>query len=120
MPNRRLTDAERESHFMPLIATVRSLLLEAAAGDPNLHWALRRKLAKELVYDERSKPMDRKILKRKKRAEQQGLCAGCKTALPDRGAVLDRFEAMLGYTASNTQLLCLSCDVEKQRRLGYS
>jgi hypothetical protein len=33
--------------------------------------------------------------------------------------VLDRHEAMRGYTAENTRLLCVDCDSEVQRGRGY-
>ncbi len=46
-------------------------------GDPELLFAYRRKLFKELTYDERSKPSVRRRLKAIKRAEQHGLCAVC-------------------------------------------
>ncbi len=68
MPNRNLTTTELAGLFAPLIADVRGRLLDLAAGGEDLHWALRRKLAKELTYDERSKPMQRRALKVRKRA----------------------------------------------------
>jgi len=120
MSNRRLSDAELVSLFAPLIIEVRARLRALAAGDDGLHWALRRKLAKELVYDERSKPMQRRSVKAKKRAEQHGLCAVCAGELPPRGAVLDRFEAMKGYTLGNTRLLCPACDTEVQASRNYA
>ena len=75
MANRRLTDHELATLANPLIESVRSLLTELSAGDDSLMWALRRKLAKELLYDERGKPMHRKLLKASKRAEQQNKLA---------------------------------------------
>jgi hypothetical protein len=120
MPNRQLTDAERKALFSPLIADVRSRLTDLSAGDDALHWALRRKLAKELMYDERGKPMHRVILKAQKRVEQSNSCAICRGALPEPGAVLDRLEAMKGYTMENTRLLCPACDTKEQQRRGYA
>jgi hypothetical protein len=73
-----------------------------AADDETLHRALRRKFATELVYYERSKPSIRKGIKARKRAEQAGKCALCCADLPQRGAVLDRFEAMAGCTPKNS------------------
>lgn len=90
-----------------------------ANGDKELHWALRRKLAKELVYDERSRPGDRRALKAYKRGEQKGVCALCTATLPEKYAVLDRLEAMLGYTRENTRLICQSCDKTVQEGRGY-
>ena len=120
MPNRQLTDDERATLFAPLITEVRARLHELSAGDPALLWALRRKLAKELGYDERGKPMHRTMLKMRKRIEQQNRCALCRGDLPEPGAVLDRLEAMKGYTVENTRLLCPPCDTEEQQRRGYA
>lgn len=120
MPNRQLTDSEREALFAPLIAEVRERLESLSGGDPALLWALRRKLAKELSYDERGKPMHRVMLKLQKRVEQGNRCALCSGELPDPGAVLDRFEAMGGYTKENTRLLCPACDTQEQQKRGYA
>jgi len=120
MANRRLSDEERESLALPLIVTVRARLEEVARGDLELLWALRRKLAKELMYDERSKPMQRRALKKKKRREQGNHCAVCSCDLPATNVVLDRFEAMKGYTFENTRLLCRECDfkIQGERRFA--
>lgn len=45
--------------------------------------------------------MQRRALKERKRKAQGGLCTVCQETLPDRGAVLDRFQAMKGYTNEN-------------------
>lgn len=120
MPNRLLTDEERQSLFLPLITEVRARLAELSQGDEALLWALRRKLAKELSYDERGKPMHRVMLKLHKRIEQKNQCALCEAVLPDPGAVLDRLEAMKGYTKENTRLLCPACDTAEQQKRGYA
>lgn len=120
MTNRRLSDDERETLALPLIAKVRELLLELAAGDLELHWALRRKLAKELMYDERSKPTQRRDLKEKKRREQNNRCANCSCDLPLKNVVLDRFAAMKGYTFENTRLLCRDCDYKIQQARRFT
>jgi ribosomal protein L44E len=114
MANRQLTQVELSTLAEPLIDHVRKRLQKLSAGDPNLLWALRRKLAKELIYDERGKPMFRRKLKALKRTEQKGRCAICQKALPDKNAVLDRIVAMRGYTLPNTRLLCRECDFEVQ------
>lgn len=118
--NRQLSPDELLQLFRPLLADVRARLRELAGTDDALHFALRRKLFKELVYDERSKPMQRRALKATKRLEQGGRCALCGDALPARGAVLDRFEAMKGYIASNVRLLCPRCDAAEQEKKGYT
>ena len=69
MPNRQLTSIERREVFDPLIRGVRAELENLAKGDKTLLWALRRKLAKELIYDERGTPMERRALKTRKRRD---------------------------------------------------
>ncbi|MGH2362833.1 MAG: hypothetical protein ACRDGM_20085 [bacterium] len=119
MPSRQLTTEELAA-FKPLLEDGRSRLKALGQGDVELFWAPRRKLAKELTYDERSKPMHRRALKLRKRKEQGGVCTICQTQLPERGAVLDRFEAMQGYTAENTRLICPACDTKAQAAKAYA
>lgn len=85
-----------------------------ASGDEELLWALRRKIYKELGYDERGKPMVRRKLKDSKWKSQRGKCAICEGDLPEKYCVLDRLEAMKGYTMENTRLICTSCDAKTQ------
>lgn len=89
-------------------------------GDPELRFALRRKIYKELTYAERSRPMNRVRLKRETRALQSDICPGCKEPLPDSYTVLDRFEAVKGYVASNVRVLCETCDRRIQRERRYT
>jgi hypothetical protein len=110
LPNPRLTSDQLINMANPLLASVRESLLTLSNNDPALLFALRRKIAKELQYDERGKPMMRRKLKAQKRMEQGGLCLLCTRKLPKRGAVLDRFTAIDGYTMANTRLLCPKCD----------
>ena len=119
MPNRNLTPSELEALFRPLIAEVREKLTRLAKGDAELHWALRRKLSKELTYDERSKPGERAKLKAFLRGAQSNKCPACSKTLPEKYAVLDRREAMKGYTAENTRLICPKCDAKLQQQRGY-
>jgi hypothetical protein len=58
-------------------------------------------------------------LKVRKRGEQVGLCAQCQEPLPSWGAILDRIEAMKGYTPENTRLLCPACDAAVQAERKY-
>jgi hypothetical protein len=118
MPNPRLN----EDHLIianGLLALIRQRLDELSQGDRDLRFALNRKVAKELIYDERGKPGDRGRLKRQKRKEQAGKCAKCAEELPIRGAVLDRIRAIDGYTTENTRLLCEHCDKEIQAERRY-
>ena len=56
MPNRNLS-AEELKKANELLADVRKRLKDLAMGDPLLLFAYRRKIAKELGYDERGKPV---------------------------------------------------------------
>jgi hypothetical protein len=120
MPNRQLTPEERQRLFAPLMKFVRERLDELSGGDPELRFALNRKLFKDLSYDERGTPMHRRALKALKREEQAGLCLECRTTLPDSDAVLDRLSAMDGYTPANTRLLCSPCDRRIQGERGFT
>jgi hypothetical protein len=119
MPNRKLTPQQLEK-ARELLSDVRGRLDALAGGDVELGFAYRRKVAKELIYDERSHPMVRRKLKLEKRKDQNGLCARCKNPLPEKYAVLDRFEAAKGYTSENTQLICEKCDREVQAERRYT
>lgn len=119
MANRQLSADEINRLFNPLIADIRKLLVSLSNGDRALLWALRRKLFKELAYDERGKPMQRRRLKDQKRVEQDNRCAECGCSLPAKYTVLDRKVAMDGYTTENTRLLCVPCDSRLQKERGY-
>ena len=72
MATRKLTKNEIEQLFQPLYECVSRRLGELVQGDSELLFALRRKLAKSLIYDERGTPMHRRRIKTLKREEQQG------------------------------------------------
>jgi hypothetical protein len=119
MPNRRLS-SEELARANALLASIRRRLRELAGGDAELLFAYRRKVYKELVYDERGKPPVRRRLKALKREEQGGVCPLCKTPLPAAYSVLDRFVTAAGYTAENAQLICRECDVKTQAARRYA
>jgi UTP:GlnB (protein PII) uridylyltransferase len=119
MANRRLTSDELE-RANDLLADVRSKLDALAGGDKDLLFAYRRKIAKELGYDERGKPVERRILKAQKRVEQGGLCAICRKPLPEKYAELDRLNAADGYTRENTRLIHHECHIVQQASKGYT
>lgn len=119
MTNPRLTPAQLDQ-ARELLGEIRAKLRALSGGDNELLFAYRRKVFKELMYDERSKPMARRRLKLLKMAEQKGLCVLCGEALPERGAVLDRAYAVDGYTAENTRLIHASCDETYQASKGYT
>ncbi|MHB8633035.1 MAG: hypothetical protein ACYDBQ_03575 [Thermoplasmatota archaeon] len=99
---------------------VRNRILGLAGDDPDLVFAYRRKIAKELNYDERSKPAKRRRLKQQLLKAQDGKCASCAALLPPRGSVLDRRVAKDGYTRSNVDLICRACDAQRQGTKGYT
>jgi hypothetical protein len=119
MPNRRLTKDELAT-ANALLSEFRARITATASGDEALVWALRRKIFKELMHDERGKPMARRALKELKREAQGGVCLVCKEQLPEKNSVLDRLEAMKGYTVENTRLLCQPCDTKLQAEKVYS
>lgn len=119
MSTRKLTTTELESLFYPMIEDVRAKLKDLSSGDAELLFALRRKLAKELNYDERGKTSVRNKLKNLKRKQQNGLCSSCSKQLPEKYAVLDRLETMAGYTEQNTRLICVPCDTKTQIERKY-
>lgn len=119
MANRNLTPEEL-AKANALLADVRAQLERLSGGDKELLFAFRRKIFKELTYDERSKPMVRRKLKDQKWKEQRGLCAICGKDLPERYTVLDRFNAADGYTRENTRLIHQECDVKHQEEKGYA
>lgn len=119
MANRRLTPDELQ-RANALLAEIRSKLEALSKGDTDLLFAYRRKIFKELTYDERSKPMVRRKLKNQKWKEQRGLCAICGKELPETYTVLDRLDAAEGYTKENTRLIHQECNVVHQASKGYA
>ncbi len=118
MPNRNLTSEELAAANR-LLDELRRRLADLANGDNRLLFAYRRKIYKELTYDERGKPAHRNQLKAFKRGEQHGLCALCSKPLPEKNAVLDRLDAATGYTPENTRLICELCDRQHQTARGF-
>lgn len=119
MRNRNLTSVELNS-ANKLLTSIRKRLEVLSGGDKQLLFAYRRKIYKELTYDERSKPMARRKLKIMKRKEQNGLCVGCSGLLPEKYAILDRIKAADGYSAKNTRLICQKCDTATQLSRRYA
>jgi hypothetical protein len=119
MPNRNLSPDELKV-ANELLADVRNRLAQLSVGDPLLLFAYRRKIAKELGYDERGKPSTRKQLKALKWGQQQSKCAHCQRDLPLKYSELDRKNAADGYTAENTELVHAKCHQERQAAKGYA
>jgi hypothetical protein len=119
MPNRQLSKEELENARV-LLDEIRTRLEVLSLGDKNLLFAYRRKVYKELIYDERDKPGVRRKLKKQKWNQQGGRCAICAKQLPEEYTHLDRFNAADGYTSENTRLIHRECDVSQQRAKGYT
>ena len=113
MINRQLTSEEIE-YVNALLCEIRAKLEKLSQGDKALLFAYRRKVFKELTYDERSKPMIRRKLKDQKWKEQRGLCSISDKELPEKYTVLDRMNATDVYTNENTRLIHQECDVAHQ------
>lgn len=120
MAGPRLTDEERAKLFAPLLKRVVAELQRVSGNDPRLLWALRRKLAKELTYLERSTPMKRKILKELVWRKQKGKCTICTRKMPLKNSELDRKDTMVGYVESNVRLVHHECHIEDQARKCYA
>ena len=119
MPNRNLDDEELK-RANELLAEIRERLTNLAGGDPLLLFAYRRKVVKELGYDERGKPGVRGKLKALKWGQQNGKCAHCGDDLPLRYSELDRKNAADGYTVENTDLVHAKCHQLRQAAKGYT
>ena len=120
MANPQLTKEQRTELFLPLLQRVMAELDLLSQGDPRLLWALQRKLAKELVYRERSTPAVRNKLKAIKWISQNGRCAICAEEMAQKGSELDRSEAYLGYVESNVRLVHHECHIKDQATKGYA
>ena len=112
--------SEERAKMLAILAKLRMELQEASGGSEELLFSMKRYIAKRLEFDERGTPTQRRKLKDQKWKSQLGLCAVCKGELPERGAELDRFRAMDGYTSENTQLLCHSCHRTVQEQRGFA
>jgi hypothetical protein len=100
---------ENRAKTLPILKRVRDEIAAVAGEDKELIFQMKRYIAKRLEFDERGTPTQRRKLKDQMWKKQRGLCALCKEKLPERGAELDRFKAIDGYTMENTQLVCHLC-----------
>ena len=119
MPNRSLT-AEELKAANELLMEIRNRLLVLAGSDPLLLFAYRRKIVKELGYDERGKPGHRAKLKLLKWGLQNRKCVHCGLDLALEYSELDRMNAPAEYTVENTELIHAKCHHERQAARGYS
>ena len=111
---------DERAKVLPILEKLRLDLQQAAAGNEGLLFSMKRYIAKRLEFDERGTPTQRRKLKDHKWKSQKGLCASCSGELPERGAELDRFRAIDGYTKENTQLLCHTCHRKIQETRGFA
>jgi hypothetical protein len=114
-----LSDGDREK-AIAILEELRARIADAVGDDRDRLFQMRRYILKRLEFDERGTPTQRRRLKEQKRRSQRGLCALCHGELPQRGAELDRFRAMDGYTAGNTQLVCHSCHQKAEVERGFA
>jgi hypothetical protein len=92
----RHLDAKEQRKAARLLALIRLKLIGMSQSDPELLFAYRRKIYKELAYDERGKPSVRRKLKMLKWEEQGGRCALCRHKLPLRDSEMDRKKTYAG------------------------
>jgi hypothetical protein len=114
-----LSDEDR-AKAIAVLESIRSQIAEVAGDDRVRMFQVRRYILKRLEFDERGTPTQRRKLKDQKWKMQRGLCAVCQEKLPERGAELDRFRAIDGYTAGNTQLVCHSCHQKAEAERGFT
>jgi hypothetical protein len=119
MANRNL-DTEELKLAHSLLNEIREKLDALAAGNPNLLFAYRRKIYKELIYLERGKPMTRRNIKLQKFDQQGGKCAHCNGEMKISYSELDRKNAVDGYTIENTELVHAECHRARQAAKGYT
>ena len=114
-----LSDEDRTA-AIAILDELRGRIARVVGEDRERLFQVRRYILKRLEFDERGTPTQRRKLKDAKRKSQHGLCALCQGPLPERGAELDRFRAIDGYTARNTQLVCHSCHQKAEAERGVA
>jgi hypothetical protein len=111
---------EDRAKAITILEELRERIAAVAGDDRERLFQMRRYILKRLEFDERGTPTQRRKLKDQKWKMQRGLCAMCEEKLPERGAELDRFKAIDGYTAGNTQLVCRSCHQKAEEARGFA
>jgi hypothetical protein len=119
MTNRNLNDEELKSAHT-LLDEIRRKIDMLAGNDSDLRFAYRRKIYKELIYDERLKPMARRKIKIQKFDQQHGKCAHCNGDMTIQYSELDRKNAADGYTIENIELVHAKCHQLRQAAKHYS
>jgi hypothetical protein len=116
---RHLGEGEQQKATKLLLSFIRSKLISLSRSDPDLLFAYRRKIYKELIYDERGKPMYRRKLKQEKWGEQKGKCAVCRRAMPLKDSEMDRIKPMKRYTLKNIRVVHHDCHRQLQEKLRF-
>lgn len=111
---------EDRTKAIAILEQLRARIAEVAGEDRERLFQVRRYIVKRLEFDERGTPTQRRKLKDQKWKSQRGLCALCQEKLPERGAELDRFRAIEGYTIENTRLLCRHCHETVAEDRGFA
>ena len=121
MPCRRL-DGEELKKAAKFLKSIRVKLESLSGRDPNLLFAYRRKICRELKSDEGGKFAERKLLRAQKLILQHFKCANpkCRKDLRTVEAEMHRFDAPLGYTLENTQVLCRNCHRKQQAARAFA
>lgn len=107
-----------------LLERIRAEIDQIAAGDSMTAFQVRRYIAKQLMYDERGTPTERKIKKALLYERQKGLCGLCGKPMEKKGNDLHRtHETWRGYDVDgpnpNTILLHGECHNRQQEERGY-
>ncbi|MGH7428267.1 MAG: hypothetical protein ACREJ4_07905 [Candidatus Methylomirabilaceae bacterium] len=110
---------EQSAQANRLLEHVRRRLIALSDGDPKLLHHVRRRIRLRLEQDERSRPGQRKRLKKQKWYEQHGRCALCPDELPKKEVELDRIDPYGGYTRENTRLVHHACHRKQQLERGF-
>ena len=110
----RVLSAQELKVANKLLQNIRNRLEKLAKGDRRLLFAYRRKIYKELTYDERGKPMHRRKLKLQKWEEQKRKCAECHKKIPLKDSEMDRINGMAGYTLRNIRVVHHACHRRQQ------
>jgi len=113
-------DLEATEAVKRILEETRRMIRESAKGDKEIEFRIRHYIRIRLEHDERGKPLERKLMKLRKFAEQRGLCAVCgKSMTLEEEPHLHRIVASNGYTLENTLLIHHACHREQQRAKGF-
>jgi hypothetical protein len=120
MPSSPNLSDEQLDEVRKILSEVRLALDGFAKGDSKLLHHARRHVRVQLEYDERGKPMERKVLKATLMAKQGNKCAICQMPLPPKEAELDRACAIGGYTEQNCRVVHHDCHRKDQETKNFA